>query len=321
MKDTKTHKRDKSGNIDFLSSIEISICLNSHIFIAQNFMHVNTIFSRLNNTPINALNCDFSRIRATTLNNESKDHRQSIFLTEYMFPELNALVRGWCSNVKGISVVKKTYETGDINNVIVKIPQQFLRVDGSQPMSDESIHAHFETRFTFFKTKIVPILTSIISPNLPSSSQQKTIVVIPDYFDYIRVKTYLKSLNMEYASICEYTVQKNVDKARHKFSLSRDDGGVSILIYTGRAHFHRRYKLRCSNLIVYQPPVVTKYSEYVNMLQSATHGALDGGSATLDGVCVTMYSEYDYLRMERCVGSERALRMCAGDTNAYMFFI
>ena len=85
-------KGDSERDFSFLSSIEILIIDQANILYMQNWQHVEEILEATNNIPkhkdmTNGLN----EIRDYYLDNMSKFYRQNIALSEFNFPELNAL--------------------------------------------------------------------------------------------------------------------------------------------------------------------------------------------------------------------------------------
>ncbi|PHU11795.1 hypothetical protein BC332_18725 [Capsicum chinense] len=71
------------------------------------------------------------------------------------------------------------------------------------------------------------------------------------YFEFIRVRNFLKSQEASYCLLGEYTEQSDISRARVWFF----DGKKKIMLYTERAHFYHRYKIRGSqNLIIYSLP-------------------------------------------------------------------
>lgn len=70
-------------------------------------------------------------------------------------------------------------------------------------------------------------------------SSQQTIILIPSYFDFVRVKRYLskKLDDFSFTSISEYTPTPDVSRARGAFF----SGKKKFLLITERFHFYRRY--------------------------------------------------------------------------------
>ena len=94
------------------------------------------------------------------------------------------------------------------------------------------------------------------------------------------------------------------------------------MLYTERAHFFRRHKLRgARHLAVYSPPSYADF--YVELLQMLDHsgaaGAPAGGGAGGDSTCAMLFCRLDLPPLQRLVGSERAARMLTGDEASFLF--
>ena len=85
---------------------------------------------------------------------------------------------------------------------------------------------------------------------------------VPSYFDFVRVRDLLTKEEIPFATISEYTTTKQVSRARS----AMQQGTVPLLLYTERAHFFRRHKLRgARHLAVYSPPTYAHF--YTELLQ------------------------------------------------------
>lgn len=138
----------------------------------------------------------------------------------------------------------------------------------------------------------------------------RIILMIPSYFDFVRVRNYLKEHNYEFAQFSEYTSNPKISKGRLQFF----KGEVKLLLVTERFHFFKRYHIRGSyQTVFYSVPMRSDfYTEYVNRLEiDAARGEA--------GVSV-IYTRFDQSAMERIVGADRCKRMCEeGAKEAYMF--
>lgn len=67
--------------------------------------------------------------------------------------------------------------------------------------------------------------------------RSNTIVVIPSYFDFVRVVNYLRKAELvTFAAISEYSSNQEISRARTSFF----KGKKAFLLVTERFHFYRR---------------------------------------------------------------------------------
>jgi U3 small nucleolar RNA-associated protein 25 len=135
-----------------------------------------------------------------------------------------------------------------------------------------------------------------------TEEQSHTVIVIPSYFDFLRLEKYLLDHNYNTTSISEYSSQSKVDIARNEFK----NGESKILLFSERYHFFRRSVIKDINhLVFYGIPVYKEcYVEMCNETKERVTG---------------VYSRLEYLALERVVGTLKAERMVKGDKDAFMF--
>lgn len=64
-----------------------------------------------------------------------------------------------------------------------------------------------------------------------------TLIYVPSYFDFVRLRNYFKKEELNFTHICEYTQRSAVSRARHFFL----QGEKQFLLLTERFHFYKRY--------------------------------------------------------------------------------
>lgn len=79
-------------------------------------------------------------------------------------------------------------------------------------------------------------------PRIADSRAPGVLLFASSYFDFVRVRNFLKSKAASFAVYCEYTDGSNVLRARMRFAGQER----RILLYTERAHFYFRPALRCA---------------------------------------------------------------------------
>jgi U3 small nucleolar RNA-associated protein 25 len=256
----------------------------------------------LNLIPKESHGCDFSRVRNYILDGHAKRVRQLICFSHFAFPELNSLFSNYSSNIRGQVKMFQDYE-GTVSNVSLPVSQVFYRVPKRSLIDSPN------TRFQFFISKILPMLRHASTGNSSTLHQQAhTLIVIPSFFDFTRVRNYLKDHIYNFAAISEYSSQSRVDKSRQGFIT----GEIKFLLLTERYHFFRRTKLKgIKHVVFYGTPLYSQfYSEIVNLISNDD-----------DCSCWVLFDAFEKLALERIVGSDRMKRMVNGTKDAYMFSV
>ncbi|KAI9094703.1 digestive organ expansion factor, partial [Phlyctochytrium arcticum] len=286
---------DKKRDYDFLSAIEVVILDQTDVFLMQNWDHVSHIFDHLNQIPKDAHGCDFSRVRAYYLDSNAKYLRQTLLFSSLNSPDLNSLFAKSCKNTAG-KIKTLSPHTGTLSNVLVPVPQLFQRIPCSNPAKAD------DARFAYFVERVLPTLRSSIV------QQAHSMIFIPTYFDYVRVRNYLKEHKYEFAELSEYTPTRDISRARGDFF----HGKISYVLTTERFHFFRRYHIRgIRHLVFYGLPEYPHfYSEMLNMMDHTAAGEV--------GV-TALFTQYDRIKVERIVGTRRVAKLTDGQKDAIMF--
>ncbi|KAH8726170.1 U3 small nucleolar RNA-associated protein 25 [Phaeosphaeriaceae sp. PMI808] len=228
----------KKRDYDFLSSIEMVIMEQADATLMQNWEHAEFVFEHLNLQPKDAHGCDFSRVRSWYLDDQARYIRQTIILSSYLTPKINALYNNHMRNVAGRLKYTPDYTAGLIESLSHGIKQSFVRFDSPSHLTDP------DARFKYFTSTILP---SIMRLPKPIEGGPGVLVFIPSYLDFVRVRNSLVDTEISFASISEYTDQTDVRKARSHFM----NGKHSLLLYTGRAHHFHRYNIRGTKRVVF----------------------------------------------------------------------
>lgn len=302
-------EEEKKQDHDFLSSIEIVIVDQADALLTQNWDHVQYIFEHINLLPKEAHGCDFSRAKNYYLDGNAKYLRQTIMFSAYNTPELNSLYTQHMLNMAGKSKVKRRLYRGSILDLNIQVKQKFTRYDAPELTADP------DARFKYFIITIMPLLTKYTKSS--SGNAKGVLVFVPSYMDFVRIRNYLAgstaAQNLSFGSISEYTPLREVARARSHFYT----GKHSVLLYTGRAHHFRRYRIRgAKKIIMYGLPDNPKfYAEIAGgfLAVSIAEGRLTPEEASVRSI----FSKWDILKLERIVGTQRymtLLRDKGGDT-------
>ncbi|KAL7410812.1 hypothetical protein BDY24DRAFT_343646 [Mrakia frigida] len=300
---------EKEKSSDFLSSVEIVIADQLDAMSMQNWEHVQFIFSKLNALPDDAHGCDFSRVKPWYLDGQSKFLRQTVLLSAYETPEMRSLFNKSLTNIAGKVRTEGKYE-GELVKIKRGVKQTFSRFESLDPNSEPDV------RFDLFTTKFLP---AILKSAVMSSN---TIIVVPSYFDFVRVQGWMrKQSGMSFAAISEYSSNQEISRARTSFF----KGSKSLLLITERFHFYRRYRLRgAKTFVFYQLPDHSVF--YPELVSFAFLPSKDGEGEEVEvdeGEVSTrvLFSKWDWMKLERVVGSEDGAKMVAPGAESVFTFI
>lgn len=312
------------GDSDFLSSIEMLIVDQTDVISMQNWDHLEFVLERLNHIPRQSRDTDFSRVKQWYLDNRAPMMRQSILLSAHDFPALRSVYNHTLTNVAGkLRTLSHTSEAqAQMSRVVSGVRQTFTRFEAA------NVHAEPDLRFQHFTTKTLAQL----SKSAVSSSH--TLIVVPSYFDFVRLDDFLRAhneqrrsgetANLSYTSISEYSTPKDIRRAREAFF----SGKKRFLLLTERAHFYRRFKLRgVKTVVFYQlPQNPSFFAEFLEFpfitkrdLAKPSDDDEDDETDPNDVAAYVVYSRYDLIALEHVVGSQQAANMISQDKATWKF--
>lgn len=292
---------DKESDFDFLNSIELLIIDQAELFLAQNWENLLHSLDHLHLQPQKLPDTNCQRVRTWCLSGASSFYRQTLFFSSHELPEFRAVFNSKCNNYQGKVRDSNLVEHGDIRNVLTPIHQVFRLINCS------SVETTFDDRFQYFVKNIMPQFSK------PGFSH--CMLYVPSYFDYVRIRNHFKTVMVSFVQINEYTKKEKISRARDIFFHS----GASVLLYSERAHFFRRTRIKgIRNLIMYQPPNFPHfYSEIINLMLKTNQNPRDGFG---DEMSVSiLYTKYDLLSLSNIVGSENAAKLTSGQKDSYLF--
>uniref|UniRef100_A0A671LLJ9 U3 small nucleolar RNA-associated protein 25 homolog n=1 Tax=Sinocyclocheilus anshuiensis TaxID=1608454 RepID=A0A671LLJ9_9TELE len=289
---------EKKRDFDFLSSIELLIVDQADVFLMQNWEHLLHVLKYLNLQPLDSHGVDFSRVRMWNLNNWAAHYRQTLVFSAIQEPQITNILTKHCHNYRGQVCSKTIPKVGSICQVLVQLPHVFQMFHSDSFMDQDA-------RFQFFVDKILP--------QYRDSVMSHTFIYVPSYFDFVRLRNYLKKEDVSFASVSEYSQRSEVSRARHYFQ----KGEKQFMLFSERFHFYKRYTIKgIHNLIFYGLPTYAHfYSEVCNMLQA---GVREGG-ASVSFTCTALYSRYDMHRLTAITGVDRAAQMLQSKKTVHLF--
>ncbi|XP_022728922.1 U3 small nucleolar RNA-associated protein 25 isoform X2 [Durio zibethinus] len=262
-------EKNKELDTDYLSSIEVVIIDHADVISLQNWSFLTSVVEHLNHIPSKQHGTNVMRIRQWYLDGFARFYRQTIILGYYLNPDMNALFNHHCVNYQG--KVKSVHEhNGVLPKVLSQVRQIYERFDAN------SIADVDDARLEYFAKKVFP--------KIKDSEQGGIMLFASSYFEFVRLRNFLKSQNASFCLLGDYTDQRDISRARVWFF----EGKRKIMLYTERIHFYRRYKIRgIRNLIIYSlPDRKDFYAEIVNMLEGSD-----------DLACTVLFSLFDKLRV------------------------
>nr|XP_031825642.1 digestive organ expansion factor homolog [Nomia melanderi] len=285
---------------DFLASIELLIMDQAELFVMQNWDHMVHVLNHLHLQPKDSHKTDFSRVRSWCVNGWSKYYRQTLIFSSIHIPEIYGVFNKRCYNYAGKIKIMNPVSLGTICQVVVQVPQVFHRFESS---------SHFqalEQRMDFFVTKILPQYKDRI--------MNHTLIFIPSYFDFVKLRNYFKKEEYSFVQICEYSKDSKIARARDMFFHS----DAHFLLYSERFHFFRRIRLKgIRHIIFYAPPTFPGfYSEMCNLMQEFNQNSRSGSSSNM--TVTVLYCKYDIMQLSAVIGTERAKKMLGSEKSVHM---
>eukprot|EP00981_Chlorochromonas_danica_P005477 scaffold1110_cov182-Ochromonas_danica.AAC.4 len=300
---------------DFLSSIEQVIIHQADVLYMQNWEHVDYILSLTNQIPSEARpETDYSRLRNYFLEKQGSRHRQILLSSFFAHPELLSFFRRYGQSLSGNIRVRKQWESEEmLGRVAVQAKQVFQLL--SVPTA--GLAAYEEQKFRFF-------IDNVLTPLL-KKKQKHTMIVTPSYLDYVRIRNYLIQAEASCVYVCEYSRESEISRGRSWFY----HGVKDLMLYSGRMHFFRRFRMRGVKSIVFYslPEYPHFYPELVNSMSVAksqdevedVEGLLTNNSDDMLSSLV-LTSKLEKLALERVIGEKRCDHMLSSAKSTFVFF-
>jgi len=302
-----TALQDEKSAADFLSSIELLVIDHANVIQMQNWAHVVTIVDGMNALPQEMRDCDIQRVHESHLNGHARHLRQTVLLSSFQTPEINALFNRRCVNYEG-KVRLRTSQKGVLGQLTLKTRQQFERVN----MKSSDVVNADDIRFKYFVKHVLPRIRENPEPGV--------VIFVSSYFDFVRIRNLLTKEEVSFAVNSEYTEPREAARARTLFA----DRRKRVLLLSERAHFYFRRRIKGAREICFYslPEHAHYYPELVSYL--AGSAATASGSAPVVGHVagvVALFSKLDALKLERIVGSARCAKMTAKNEHPMFLFV
>jgi U3 small nucleolar RNA-associated protein 25 len=296
-----------------LSSIEAVAVLDADVLAMQNWEHVLQVFELLNKRPAVDRGTDYARVRLHLLEDDtpsSKEKsspsvppgsrfRQTIIVSSVLQSQVSGLLLRCCGSHAGKIRVRPVEGATSSSAATLRVshPQLFQRVT-----CNSGFRGADDDRFAY--------VTKTVIPAMQRSKQARTLLFVPSYFDFVRIRNYLIELGQKFVAIHEYARPSEVSRSRSRFF----QGRVPLMIYTGRAHFFSRYLIRgVSHVIFYSLPDHGHiYAELVGCLDEAK-------SSNMKTTSIALYTKYDSLCLAGIVGDDSARQMTTSQKSSFVF--
>ncbi|CAJ0600362.1 unnamed protein product [Cylicocyclus nassatus] len=226
-----------------ISNIQIAVIDKADIMLQQNWEHLSIIFSHIHTQP-SRIDTDISRVRQCYIDGQAKFFCQLLLFSRYRHELFSALMSEHSLNFRGLIMQNNPCE-GTLDKIEIPLCQEFRRFDVENP-SEQAV-----ARFNCFKDYCNASL-------LPG-----TCVVIPSYFDFVRVRNHFKRTEESFVACHEYAPKTKITRARDLFYHKIK----KILVVTERYYFFNRRTLRgMERIVFYQlPNHPDLYCELINM--------------------------------------------------------
>ncbi|KAJ0095949.1 hypothetical protein Patl1_17055 [Pistacia atlantica] len=177
-------KKTKNWMSITFSSIEVLIIDHADVISMQNWTFLTSVVEQLNGIPSKQHGTDVMRIRQWYLDGYARFYRQSIILSYYLNPDINAFFNHRCANYKGKVKLVCEYK-GVLPKVLLNVRQIYERFNA------DSIADADDARLEYFTKKVFP--------KIKDSIQGGIMLFTSSYFEFVRLRNFLKSQN---ASFC-----------------------------------------------------------------------------------------------------------------------
>jgi hypothetical protein len=291
---------DNDRRADFLSSIEVCVLDHAHAFNMQNMDHLSDVMAALNGLPKHAKDVDFSRVRPWYLDGLARFYRQTIVVAAHWSSPLLNLFHKYCENRAGRLRLRPREYLPVLRHVRPAVKHLFMRLDGLGSAEQAA-----DAKFDLWKNELWPKIKE-------SSTEGHTVIFVPSYLDFVRVRNHFKARYVRFGILCEFTDPRMVGSVRTEFY----NGKVKFILTTERFHYFNRLALRAVRHVVwYGLPLHPHF--YFDML-NFIDGAGNSAKCIKPPSSFALYTRQDAMALERIVGSEQCAEMLTSKQSMHM---
>eukprot|EP00667_Euglena_gracilis_P008948 EG_transcript_9079 len=295
----EAQKEDNSKS-DFLSSIELVVIDQADTILMQNWEWLEQLLGQCGRPPKDVRRTqDYARVHPWHVAKCAPFFMQSIVLSRFQDPRLNAFFDRKLCNLSGRVQAQQVFQVGSVGRVFNGTRSIMQRLAVDSPAAASDVH------FNFFTKTLLPQLTQRLTTVY---GQKGLILFVPSYFDYVRLRNYFEETDREgFRELCEYTSARDINTSVRDFA----KGECNVVLMTERFYFFKRLQLkRGKNIIFYRPPLNAQfYDELINLLNTSSDTPL----------AYLFFNRYDVQALARIVGTDRARRMVLAEKDTHMF--
>lgn len=289
-------EEDRKGVLDRLAAVEVVVVDQADVLLYQNWETVERALKACDGAPSRVVS-DVGRVRLPFLDAHGAACRQHVVLASFNDARFRALLdrpldgqlrnRSGCVRLAGPPQAKGSLARAVSSNVA----HAFRGVRCAAPASAP------DARVSEFRDRVLPGLLRRSGATIAGA---RTLVYCGSYPEFLACRAALREKGANFVAIHEYSRNSEVSRGRSKFF----HGRVPLLLYSGRAHFYQRYRIRgASNYVFVSPPDHAHF--YSELLSFAREDEFTGAAPT--SLC--LYTRFDALALSRVLGDPRA-RAC-----------
>ncbi|VDL63768.1 unnamed protein product [Nippostrongylus brasiliensis] len=266
-----------------IANIQIAVVDRADIMLQQNWEHLTIIFSHMHSQPPK-IDTDISRVRQCYIDGMSAFYCQLLLFSRYKHELFSSLIMEHSLNFRGLVIQNPTCE-GTLEKIEIPLCQElrrFVADNASQQFNN-----------------MLPFNLNI---------QHGTCVVIPSYFDFVRVRNYFKRSEESFVACHEYAPKSKVIlRARDLFFHKHK----KVLLVTERYYFFNRKPIKgMQKIVFYQlPSHPDLYSELINMASCEESNRFSS---------ILFYCQYDRIRLQNTFGTEFANSVMSSPRSAHV---